>query len=121
MLFINFLSYVLFLEFEYTEMTSQACCVSEDQYDLIGGLEKDGVTNDECEDECSKHDWCIGIRAHDDDDMCRLLTPDEVQLNGWIHTNEHHWANPEDWKNCFEDHVQTLKYYCLKKGPKSKL
>jgi len=105
-------------EFEYTEMTSQACCVSEDKYDLIGGIEKDGVSNDECEDHCSKYDWCVGIRAHDDDDMCRLLTPDDVQLDGWTPTNENHWANPEDWKNCFEEHVQTLKYFCFQKGPK---
>ena len=50
------------LDYCYNRITTMSCCATSGGFDLIGGLQKSPVTHDECRGNCSKYDWCYGIR-----------------------------------------------------------
>ena len=106
------------LAYTYKKITDgYACSVTENSFDLIGGLQNEPVTHDECRGNCSKYDWCFGVRITYEgtitgngkkrgvhSEKCRLLTPvADINLDGWAHLNKNNWATPENWKKSFYD------------------
>ena len=102
------------LGYSYAKITSKSCCVTDGGFDLIGGLQKSSVTNDECKEYCARYDWCYGIRITYEgevagrrkkrgvhDEKCRLLTPGaDVTMSGWDHFNKNNWKEASEWKDC---------------------
>ena len=104
--------------YEYKKITDgYACSVTENSFDLIGGLQRDDVSHEECRGNCTKYSWCHGVRIVYDgtvagrrkkrgvhSEQCRLLTPNStVTLDGWSHLNKDNWAKVSDWKKSFYD------------------
>ena len=106
--------YFWLLGYCFAKVTNQSCCVTTKKYDLIGGLQKRGVTHDECRAFCSSYDWCYGIRITyegevagrrrkrgEHSEKCRLLTPGaDITMSGWDHFNKNNWAEASEWKIC---------------------
>ena len=98
----------------FAKRTDQSCCVTDGKFDKIGGLQKSGVTHEECREFCSSYDWCYGIQITYDgatvgrrkkrgvhNDKCRLLAADVGQsLSGWTFLNKNNWIEPSQWHDC---------------------
>ena len=104
--------------------------MTKGEFDVIGGLQKDEVTHDECRGNCTKYDWCYGIRITYEgavtgkrkkrgvhSEKCRLLTPGaDIEMDGWTHYNANRWAGWPDWKDSAYS-----GYNCYRKKASSKL
>ena len=111
----------------YEERTSTACSKTFGDVDFISGVYKNNVTLEECQQECTSYDWCVGIRMVDDWStgalvyQCWLLTSEEDEwdsalealdstLDGWESANEGNWAPADEWEES-EDYSQRSQCY----------
>jgi len=100
--------------FRFEERTETLCVVIEgDVSTPISGHQKDGVeTKEECKLECTKREWCKGIRINIEySGNCRLLTNRSSPIDGWTFYNSGNWAEPKNWK----EGKTNDNYRCLEK------